>query len=556
MKLKLTLSALAIVVGTLSLQAQANDDVVLKAMKDEIDSNLNGLQLPDFEKPFFIMYGVLEQKNYSITASMGSLLSSTVDEGRSRSTSRVLVGDYQFNDESLEDNHTSLSSRYDISLPVENDYWGIRRSFWSVTDNVYQSAARNFEKNKESLKETGKTLEQIPHRSFAKMPPVNLYGTLTPYAFDKKSWEEKMKRLSESFLSHPNIWSSSVMLTYSEGYRYLVNTEGTMVRTPFNLATLRIVALSRNAQGEQTVKGFAYVFKTPEQLPTEAQLMNEIKVVIDQIENQTVVQELDQDYSGPVLVMGEPVAEIFASSLFGKEGVVASDDVQKLTGFQHDPEYSAESKVGKMVVNEMISVNAVPKMKMFNGIELLGSFEVDEEGVAAPDEVKVIENGVLKSLLNNRTLTSKNQIANGFSSGPGVIQVKINGKDTEKSLKKKLIEKAKKQKLEYAILFRSGNDKALRLPDVYKVYVADGREELIKGATINRVSIKDLKHEMRVTSAYNVFNIGNLNNASRSGQGITSYIVPAGILLDDMEVSRYHLPSYKEENFVKNPLEK
>jgi hypothetical protein len=88
------------------------------------------------------------------------------------------------------------------------------------------------------------------------------------------------------------------------------------------------------------------------------------------------------------------------------------------------------------------------------------------------------------------------------------------------------------------------------------VYVSDGREELIKGATLNRVSLKDLKHVIAATAGSNVFNIGNLNSAGRSGLGITSYIVPEGILLDDMEVIRFHLPSFKEENFVKNPLEK
>src|SRR5882724_3570384 len=92
--------AIVIKISILELTAQQSpDDVVLKAMKDEINRNLTELKLPDFEKPFFIMYGISDQKNYSISATLGSITRLSENQSRFRSTTRILVGDYDFNDE-------------------------------------------------------------------------------------------------------------------------------------------------------------------------------------------------------------------------------------------------------------------------------------------------------------------------------------------------------------------------------------------------------------------------------------------------------------------------
>ena len=95
---------------------------------------------------------IQDQKSYSIAATLGSIVRSTEKSFRFKSNTRVFVGDYAFNDESLEDNLTSAPTALEINLPVDDDYMGIRRSLWSSTDKVYRDAARHFQRHQQTLK--------------------------------------------------------------------------------------------------------------------------------------------------------------------------------------------------------------------------------------------------------------------------------------------------------------------------------------------------------------------------------------------------------------------
>ena len=214
---------LACVVVSVGVAQHAEEDIILRAMKDELNRNMKELRHPEYDKPFFIMYGVQDQKVYSVAGSLGSIIHSKEDKSRFKSSTRVLVGDYGFNDESLEDNLTSSPTAQEIGLPEDDDYMGIRRSFWSSTDKVYRDAARHFQRHQQTLKESGKPLAEIPHRTFAKGKAATMMPVLTPYSFDKTSWENKVRELSGIFVEHPELAYSSVMVSFTEGHRYLVN---------------------------------------------------------------------------------------------------------------------------------------------------------------------------------------------------------------------------------------------------------------------------------------------------------------------------------------------
>jgi predicted Zn-dependent protease len=536
----------------------AQEDIVLKALQDEINRNLADLRLPDHEKPFFIMYGIVDQKTYSFSASLGSLTRSSDNHNRYRSTARVLVGDYSFNDESLDDDLFSSSTSNEIELPLEDDYWGIRRSFWSTTDKVYRDAAKNLQKNKESLKETGKELKDLPHRTFAKTASVSIVNQLEPLSVDRSALENRARKLSELFFKHPAIFNSGVMFNYIEGIKYLANSEGSKVKVPFRVAAFTSIVFSKTPEGEQYVNGITHFASTPDKLPTDAQLTEEINALIREMETRSSTPRFAEEYSGPVLMIGQSVAEIFASQLLGGAGpLAASDNITKLSGYQYDTEfYGNDSKVGKSIMHESITIVAKPKLKTFNGVDLLGSFDVDDECVVPSNEVTLVERGILKTLLNNRTLTSPGQSANGFSGGPGVLQINIASKDSEKALKKKLLDKAKKEGLTHAIIIRNSGAAGLRLLNIYKVSVKDGKEELLQGATIGNLDSKILKHILGASDNYKAYNLGNgRDNTARGGTGLTSFIVPEAVLFDELDINRFRMPAIKETEYVKNPLE-
>jgi hypothetical protein len=536
-----------------SAHSQGND-VLLKAMQDELDRNMQELKLPGFDNPFFIMYGVRDQKTYSISAVLGAISESQEIPLRLKTASRVLVGGYEFNDESLEDNMFSPPTAREIELPLDNDYLGIRRAFWSTTDKVYRDAARHFQKHQQTLKESGKKLSEIPHRSFAKSDPVKIIETMKSFSFDRKAWEEKARNLSALFLKHSFVDNSGVLIQFEEGYDYLVNTEGTMARIPFARTTFMAVCQTKSESGEFGMDRVLHVVRTPDQLPTEHQLRDEIEAMIVKVKNMADTPKFGEEYTGPVLIMGPVVAEVLSTVLFAsRESIMANDHIRKLTGYQYDNDVtSMDGKIGKPILNEAITIKAKPKLKSFNGVELLGSFSIDGEGIVPADEVVLVEKGILKNLMNNRTITNPSQQANGFDAGPGVLEITMAYQDSEKTLKDKLIAKAKAEGLEYAYIIREASALGMGLKNVFRVSVADGKEELIKNALMETNGFKTFKRMMGASAKYQAHNLGG--DDPNQGGALISFIVPEAILLEEMVIKPFPMPTLKEEQYVSNPL--
>src|SRR5688572_3228879 len=77
------------------------DHIILKAMRDEIDRSMTEMTYEGHEKPFYISYGINDSRAFSVYSSLGSLIRSAAYQNRQKSV-RILVGDYEFNDESLD----------------------------------------------------------------------------------------------------------------------------------------------------------------------------------------------------------------------------------------------------------------------------------------------------------------------------------------------------------------------------------------------------------------------------------------------------------------------
>ena len=530
-------------------------NVLIDAMSDELQRSMQHLSLPPFEKPFFMMYGIQDQSVYTISATLGSLTHSTEVRNRFRSNSRVLVGSYEFNDESLEDDLFSPGTMLDIQPPLDDDYMGIRRSFWSITDNVYRNAARHYQKHQETLKASGKALKDIPHRSFAKVDPTVLILNNTLYNWDKSYWEKYVKDLSALFLGHSSIENSMVNLTFIQGERYAVNTEGTKFKIPFSTAVLNVFAQCRNARGEMAFDRLIEHYRTPDPLKDLPAMSGSVNEMITKLESQFSIPLFNEDYNGPVLIGGPAVADLLSGAILrGQENIMANDQIQKLTGYQFNRAAQFDNKIGKPVVHESLSVKAKPKLREFQGVDLLGSFPVDNEGVVPADEEVVISHGVLNALLNNRTLTSPSQRANGFSDGPGVIEVTSTMRDTEKQLKDKLLEKAKASGLDYAIIIRDRSLMGTGFMMVNKIYVDDGREEPIREVYIEALEMRNLKKVGGVSEKYSAYNVSLNPMGGGDPTAVVSLIVPDQVLIDELDIKPMSLPLFHQEEYVPNPL--
>lgn len=534
------LSFLAIVIVNNSLFAQ-EESVVLRAMKDELARSTNELKYENHDKPFYISYLIDDASVFSVYSSLGGLFGSRDFKTRDKNV-RILVGDYEFNDESLDNNQFSEPSANEIEMPLEDDYYGIRRSLWTTTDNVYKGAAQKFKKNQATLKEKNKPLSEIPHRTFAKMPAHQTHLPIPTYSIDRMKWEGYCKELSSYFKEVRGLESSSVFVTFTRTIRYFANTEGTTAIIPESIAAFHCNAQVKSKSGSAVNAQVTRYATTLQGLPSFAELQKEVRDMVEKL-NASDAKSLDEDYSGPILFIGEPVTTVFASTVFSMN---ATNTLPGPEGYT-DTGSPVENKVGKNYVDASITIKATPSLKSFQGKPTIGSFVMDAEGVKPADETILIEKGILKNLMNDRSLLKPDQVANGFNDGPGVIQISLDNGVALNSLKEKLIATAKAEGLEYALIVR-GKASPMGQTEIFKVDVTTGKEEPLSPGRLKPIQPKDLRRLSGTTTQA-------LHYVPLSRNNLISVIAPEAVLVEEAEVAPFKSSFYQDEvEYVSSPL--
>src|ERR1043165_3490142 len=131
-----------------------------------------------------------------------------------------------------------------------------------MTDNVYRGASRQYMRNKDVLKEKNKPLNEVPHRSFAKATPSKIDIEAQPVKFDKREVDDYVRKVSAALNEFRELQYGNVEFVYERGYRYLVNSEGSMNRVPESLAVLSIRVGLKKDDGNFIDDGRAFKLNT------------------------------------------------------------------------------------------------------------------------------------------------------------------------------------------------------------------------------------------------------------------------------------------------------
>ena len=542
-KIKLVLTQLFVLGVAFVASAQLHSDTVMMAMKDELKRSMSELQYKDYKKPFYIRYGIDDITSTNITASLGAIVNSSGTPIRTK-TIRVMAGDYEFNDESLDAEINRPPSDGDTwQVPSGDDYYGIRRSLWLSTDQVYKSASRLFNLHTRYVESEGKTLEEIPHRRFDKVPLVNFKTKKSKVEIDKKALEEKAKALSALFLQYPNLHSSTVSILNYNTLSYSVNSEGSTIQTYNNMASMQISAAKLSSEGQPVFKRLNYIFETPDELLKLSTAEKDLHEMVKQIDLTIESPTLDDSYEGPVLFLDEAVPAIFNNNIISR--FKASDIETKSGGFgvQFNPD-PFDDKINEKVTSTKLNIALLPKLKEYQGEKVLGAFDVDNEGVEPKDEIILVKDGILKNVMTTRTLVKHWHKSTGTGSGPGVVSISISETAEFDALKADLIAKAKEEELDYAIIIRKFELGRILTCNVYKVSLEDGAEEFLTSAQLSDFDIKSLKKIVSASKDRKVYNYPDRNTG-----GAISYIVPSALLIEDVEIEK----SYQRFN-VELPL--
>jgi PmbA/TldA metallopeptidase C-terminal domain len=578
-----------------SFAASGADDVVMRAMRDELERSMRKLQLENLQKPYFISYRVVEIHSCGAGASFGALLESycepAVTEARSRNLGvEVRVGDY------ARDN-TNFFAPMNIAgvarplgtggarVPIDDNYDELRRQLWLDTDSAYKTALDTFAKKKAALEHRTRT-DDAP--DFSKEQVVTYNQPLPAVSWKKDEIEKLVKSLSSLFRESPGIDGSTVRLTCTTWLTRYVNSEGTSYVRP---ATTAAIAINADAQASDgmPISDFEVIrANSIEHLPPREEIVKRIRSLQSRLERLRKAVVVER-YTGPVLFETDAAAELFLQALgsaFAEVPRVVVDDLR------FERMYSANGgfadRVGARVLPEFMTVTDDPSAKEFHGQTLYGGYAVDDDGVTAHPTV-VVEKGILKTLLHTRALVpgTTQSTASRRSNGPMPSNLLISADKTVSSdqLRAELLRIVKQRGLDFGIVVRRMSNPMIQqslvrsrviimtrgngagsidvepLIEAYKVF-SDGHEELVRNLNINSLTLGSFKDIVAASDSAAVYTAPvrmsirspatRMMFAAPGGPNVVSVAIPS-LLFEDLSLQR---PSGDVPNlpFTKHPF--
>ena len=556
----LLLAGIATTAAVVSLCAQApSTDPLMQAMHDEVGRSVK-LNLPNLEAPYFVEYVLDESDSFSASASLGALLSRSREHFRVPEV-QVRVGDYKFDNTNFA-GAGGGGSRYDLgSFPLDNDYALFRRYLWLGTDSYYKGAVEAISRKRAAMRNINAG-DQID--DFAHAEPVHLVEPFQKLQIDEKSWVDRTRTLSALFSRFPDVRTSEVELHADNGGYYVVNSEGTEVQTPENVAFIRARATAQSSDGMSLHDSVTFHALDAGHLPSEEEMNRGVTRMAENLVA-LVRAPKGEDYNGPVLFEGDAGPQVFAEVL--AKNLVLSRSLVGARGAAPSSEF--EGRMGARILPDTFEVVDDPTQKEWRGKALFGSYDVDREGVV-PKPLHLVEKGSLKGFLLTRQPVRGFEGSNGRARLPGrqssvadISNLFVSSSETTPAadMKKKLIELIQSRNKPYGIIVRkmdfpstASRGEAIRILQgsqgsthpvsspllVYKVF-PDGREELVRGMRFRGFNAKSLKDIMVVGDDATVFNfIDNLSPFALvdGGDSYTTEasVIAPSIIIDDLEL--------------------
>ena len=521
-----------------AISSNDHGDPVLKAMLSELRRSQEKLQLGQLQRPYYIDYQVTELQDYLADATLGGLRNDQVNVGR---LVRVVVriGDYK------QDSYYGEGQGSVEVLPIDNEEMALRHQLWLATDKAYKAALNGLTEKQAALKNVV-VENELP--DFSQERPVDSVSDLPRLDADLDRWKQMARSTSDVFRRDPDVESSSAALHFRILNRYFVNTEGTVTR---NGKAVYIYSFEGSAQapdGMRLDRSHAYVVSKADELPKQEEIQKDTQQLVSTFDALRKAPIVEDDYHGPVLFSADAATALFERLI-----------VNNILGVR--PELGNPARVRgefasyykSRVLPDFLSAVDDPRPKKIDGQTLLGSYDVDDEGVKA-QPVTIIDKGVLTNFLLDREpikdfLHSNGRGRTSLAGAPrpqisNLIFSASNGVPFEE-LKKKLIQMCKDQGRPYGYYVETtGVRLAPRL--IWRVYVSDGHMELVRGAVFNQLDTRTLRN--------NIVAAGSDEYVYNRSEPLPSAIVAPSLLFDDLEIQRANRTREKLPTYPAPPL--
>ncbi|MHC4598072.1 MAG: TldD/PmbA family protein [Planctomycetota bacterium] len=479
---------------------------VLQAMEKELARSYKELQGKGPHPFYYLSYIAWETDEVSIGAEYGAMTNMPTSKLPRRLLNvSARVGSYK-----LDNTHQIRGGGFGYSfggwggesLPVEDDVEALRTVIWSATDEAFKSAQERFSKVKTDKKVMVEE-EDLSDDFSRETSHVAIRG-LVKQGLDVEAWQDKIRAFSARFKAYPHMLDSGVSIRARAQNRWFVSSEGTTIQSGQAGYRIGITGQTKAEDGMNLFLVKTFFSPDVEHLPKDEEVEAEIDKLATTLAKLREAP-LVEPFVGPAILCNKAAA-VFFHEIFG----------HRIEGHRQrdvDEGQTFTKKVGKRIMPEFITIVEAPPAKKLGDPFLMGHYDFDDEGVPA-QKVTVVENGILKNFLMNRTPVKGFPRSNGHGRcQPGSTPVARMANTLIQSskrvpfaqLKKMLIEEVKKQGKPYGLMFHEiagGFTMTGRyFPQTFKVmpllvtrvYV-DGRpDELVRGVDIVGTPIMSLE---------------------------------------------------------------
>jgi TldD protein len=561
----------------------ADGDHTLAAMQDELDRARTRLELPipgtnQPARPYFVQYRVLDLEVRTIVAEFGALVSST--HGRNR----IMSVDVRVGNDNLDSSNFITDEGFagflgsTGTIGIDRDYDSLRQDLWLASDQAFKAAVENYSKKQAFLSRLAKA-PSIP--DFSPAGPTVLIEPLQSADWTTRNWEQEARTVSAALRQYPQLYSSRVTYHLIYTTSYLLNTDGSKIRSNRSLAAIEASLETESDDGMALHNFYAAYRHRPDQLPAADAVRKELEKAGEQLITLRVSAPA-ADYDGPVLFEAPAAASLLAQmlgpSLSGARGPLAMQSAfdQLMDRLGGRSEWTG--KLGSRVLPGTVSMLDDPTAKQFQGRDLLGAYDVDQEGVKA-QKVEIVTNGLLLNFLMSRRPGPDLDKSNGhgraaylgdprpmasnlfFTSSSGI---------SPDEMKKKFMDACKQNGNKWCLIVRAMDNPVLgvreqddlsdivmgaasgaatgdRLPLlIYRVDAADGKESLIRGARLTGLTLRAVRNIAAIGNDSTQFDFMQSQQAGFAGtalaafgaadSGVPSSVIAPSLLLDDVEV--------------------
>ena len=564
-------------------QAPADNDHTLQAMKDEMARAKTRLEIkfPGSEepvRPYYVEYRLLDLEVREVVAEFGALMSTTHTRNRFMDVS-ARVGSYkQDSSNFISDEGFRGFIGSTGSVGIDRDYDSLRQDLWIATDQAFKEAVETYSRKRAYLTSLAR---QSDIDDFSQVTPVKRIEPLVVPDWTSRNWEQEARESSAALRAFPEIQDSRVTYYLVYATEYLLTSEGTEIRANRSFAAVE-AGMSTLAHDGMELNNF-YATYAPK--PGDLAGVDTVRKALNVKGSELMAMRASppaQDYTGPVLFDARAaaplVAQVLGPALNGARPPVAFQPVMEQFLNNIGGKSDWVNRTGTRVLPTSVSVVDDPSAKEFQGKELIGGYAVDEEGVAA-EKVTAVDGGILKELLMSRRPGPDAGQSNGHGRSaflndakPTMSNLFFTSTETVSpaDLRKKFLDICRANKQEYCLEVKEMDNPSIsllhqddlsellasygggagsgdRLPLlVYRVYPADGHEEIVRGARITGLNTRVLRNVTAVGNDSFVYNYMQTQTAALAGtalgafgsaqNGLPASVVAPSMLFEELDV--------------------